>query len=101
MRKPYKPTTKAMIVSAIRRYIWLRSRERGECIARAKNTCEQCGVKGSKAKGREVKTVVHHKSMDAMISEAADIILEHTLCDPSELACLCDECHKKIHNKKG
>ena len=97
-RKPYKPTTKAMVRSALRRHLWLRSRERGECQSREKNTCQRCGVKGSKAKGREVKTVVHHTSNDTQMEKAIDILLEHLLCHPDLLELLCDPCHKLHHS---
>lgn len=97
--KKYRPTTKAMVVSAIRRYIWLRSRERGECLKRHGYRCVACNMKKSTAKGKEVTMDVHHKSGETKIGEAADIILEHLLCDVEDLEPMCDPCHKGHHAK--
>ena len=55
---PYTPNTR--IKSALHQ-LFLRSRERGTAIKRDKYTCQKCGVKQSKAKGKEVKVEVHHK----------------------------------------
>jgi len=100
-RKPYRATTKAEVRSALRRYIWGRSREKGECKSREQNTCQRCGVKGSKAKGRVVKTVVHHTSNDTKMDIAIDNLLENLLCHPDELELLCVTCHKAHHKKIG
>lgn len=97
--KKYRPTTRAMVRSALRRYLWLRSRERGECVRREKNTCRRCHRKGSKAKGKELATQVHHISGDTKMEEAIDILLKYLLVDPSELELLCKPCHKAHHAK--
>jgi len=44
------------------RKMFLKSRERGEAIKRDKYTCQRCGVKQSRAKGKEVYVEVHHKA---------------------------------------
>ena len=49
-------------IKAALRQLSLRSRERAAVIKRDSNTCQVCGKKGSKAKGREIKTCVHHKN---------------------------------------
>ena len=88
---PYTP--KSRIRSALRN-VWLRSRERYAAIKREHNTCQRCGVKGSRAKGREVKIEVHHIdkiNWDGLI----DLVRERLLHDPEHLEVLCKECHKK------
>jgi len=88
-------TPKGTIVAALRR-MWLRSRERAKALKDAGYCCAKCGVKQSKAKGKEVAVHVHHKSgivnWDKMVSE----IREHLL-NPDDLEVLCKECHKKEH----
>ena len=86
-------TPKSTIRSALRR-LWLRSRERAAAIKREANCCERCGIKGSVAKGRVVKTEVHHRNgidwpgLDEMVRA-------QLLPDPSELEVLCKGCHAK------
>ena len=60
--------------------------------------CERCGVKQSKAKGREVKIQVHHKQ-GIDWSGITDLVIERLLPDPKKLECLCKECHDKEHSK--
>ena len=56
-RVEYTPYSK--IVSGLR-LIWMRSRERAKALKNANYCCENCGIKQSKAKGKEVKVEVHH-----------------------------------------
>lgn len=87
-------TPRSAVRSALRR-LWLRSRERAAALKRDKYTCTKCGVKQSKAKGREVKVEVHHTegicNWDLMI----DYIFRHLLCDPALLETECKGCHAK------
>jgi len=50
-----KTKTPASRVKAALRQLSLRSRERAAVIKRDSNTCQVCGKKGSRAKGREIK----------------------------------------------
>ena len=89
MKKPITPNSQ--IRSALRR-LWLRSRERGAAVKRDKNTCGNCGRKGSVAKGREVKIEVHHHEQINW-ERIIEYIRRHLLVDPKGLECLCRECH--------
>ncbi len=90
---PHTPTSR--IKSALRQ-LSLRSRERAATVKRDNNTCQQCGVKGSVAKGRVVKTTVHHKhGIDW--SKIIKFIRKELLVDPDKQEVLCVDCHKKGH----
>ena len=100
-RKKYRPTTRAMVESKLRRYIWMQSRERAECKRRFKNTCQSCGAKGSRARGREVKDPDIHHINPVDFGPIIDLILDKEnglLCSPDNLIPLCKECHKKTHS---
>lgn len=92
------PTTpRSQIRSALRK-VWLRSRERAAAIKRERGCCEGCGIKQSRAKGKEVYLEVHHKNgieWDRLI----DLVFEFLLCDPRDLEVLCDKCHKAKHEE--
>lgn len=89
-----KPTTpRSQVRSALRR-LWLRSRERQAALKRDGYRCQECGIKQSKAKGREVKCEVHH--LNGIEWELIiDYIFRHILVDPKELGTLCKDCHEK------
>ena len=91
---PYTPNNK--IKSALRQ-LWLRSRERAAAIKRDEYRCQRCGGKQSKAKGREFKVEVHHKSGVENWQELYNSIRKNLLVDPENLETLCKECHKKDH----
>lgn len=92
-RLPYTP--KSTVRTALRR-LWLRSRERAAAIKREGNCCEECGKRGSRAKGREVRIEVHH--LDGIPwDRVMAYIYRHLLVDPGALAVLCEECHKQKH----
>lgn len=91
-------TPKGKIVSNLRS-LWLRSRERGSALKSADRSCEVCGVKASVAKGREQKIEVHHKEGILNWDEIVSLIREQLLCDPSDLQCLCPECHKRVDDE--
>lgn len=88
-------TTDARIKSALR-MLWLRSKERSNCLKTANYECKACGVHQSAAKGQEVKVEVHHKEGICNWEEIYKAIRKNLLTsNPEELECLCKECHKK------
>jgi predicted HNH restriction endonuclease len=93
MKDPITP--RSQIVHSIRQ-LWLRSRERGECLKLAKYTCTSCGKKQSKKKGFEQKVEVHHKEGIENWDEVVECIRKNVLCDPTKLECLCPECHGSV-----
>jgi len=88
-------TPKSRIKAALRQ-LSLRSRERAAAVKRDRNICQACGKKGSKAKGREVKTCVHHKN-GIKWDKIMKFIYKELLVDSSKQEVLCVECHKKEH----
>ena len=87
---PYTPSSQ--IRSALRR-LFLRSRERAAAEKRDGYSCQKCGVKKSRAKGREVYTEVHHKAGVCNWDELFKAVREYLLCDPADLEVLCKKCH--------
>jgi predicted HNH restriction endonuclease len=88
----YTPNSK---IKAALRQLFLRSRERAAALKRDGYTCQRCGCKQSRARGREQKVQVHHKvgvmNWDALYRA----VREYLLCNPEFLETLCPECHKK------
>jgi 5-methylcytosine-specific restriction endonuclease McrA len=95
MAKRSLSTPRSQVRSAIRQ-LWLRSRERQGALKRDHYTCQECGKKQSKAKGREVAVEVHHKSIDMKWETVIDYIMGNMLCSPDNLVTLCKGCHGKI-----
>lgn len=94
------PTTPRSRVRQSLRKLWLTSRERAKALKNAKYTCSRCGVKQSKAKGKEQKVEVHHKAGKIGNWEAViDMIFAELLCDPELLEVVCPECHDIEHGK--
>jgi 5-methylcytosine-specific restriction endonuclease McrA len=89
---PYTPNSQ--IRSALRQ-LWLRSRERAAAIKRDKYSCQYCGAKQSRVKGREVYVEVHHKNGITNWQVLYDAIRKHLLCHEDELETLCKTCHKR------
>ena len=89
---PYTPNSR--IKSALRQ-LWLRSRERAKRLKIDNYTCQKCGIKQSRAKGREVYIEVNHKEGVLNWEEVYRVIREFLLCDPEYLETLCKECHKQ------
>lgn len=94
------PNTPRSKVRAALRQLWLRSRERAAALKREKYTCQRCGVKQSKAKGKEQKVEVHHKEGIGNWEIVIDAIIAEILCDPSNLEVVCPNCHDKEHEEQ-
>ena len=89
---PYTPNGR--IKSALRQ-LWLRSRERAKRLKLDNYTCQRCGGKQSKAKGREFKVEVHHLENILNWDELYVAVRKHLLTSPEKLQTLCPDCHKK------
>ena len=89
---PYTPNSR---IKAALRKLWLRSRERATAIKRDKYTCQCCGAKQSRAKGREVYVEVHHKHGITNWQALYVAVREHLLCSEDNLETLCKGCHKQ------
>ena len=96
MGKKQPNTPRSRIRSAIRQ-TWLRSRERAKVLKDAGYCCSKCGVKQSKAKGREVSIQVHHISGINIWNKVIDMIAQDIL--ESEQECLCKDCHNDTHKE--
>lgn len=83
-------------IRAALRQLWLRSRERAAALKANDYRCACCGVKQSRAKGRECSLDVHH--IDGIEWEQiVELIRRHLLVCPDRLMPLCPKCHQKIH----
>ena len=92
-------TTNTNIRSALRR-LFLRSRERAQCLKNANYSCLRCGAKQSKAKGKEVFVEVHHLTPVNWEGIFSDI--RSRLLHPADkMIVLCKACHKLEGGKKG
>ena len=99
MGKRLEYTPNSQIKSALRR-LFLRSRERAATLKRDKYTCCECGVKQSKAKGREVSVECHHFLGVENWGEVYSVVREFLLCDPEKMQTLCKACHKKLKDQE-
>ncbi len=89
--KRKKETPRSQIRSALRQ-LWLRSRERRAALKRDHYTCQDCGAKQSKAKGRVVKVEVDH--LEGVSWEfVIDYLYRHLLVSPERLETVCKPCH--------
>lgn len=88
-----KPNTPRSQVRSALRQLWLRSRERQAAIKRDSYTCQACGGKQSKAKGKEFAVEVHHIHGIGNWEAVMDAIYREILCDPSNMETLCKDCH--------
>ena len=95
-KKPYTPRSK--IKNALRK-LWLQSRERAAARKRDQYTCQMCGKKETRAKGKEFFVEVHHKKGIQNWDHVIDVIYKDLLCNPEDLQCLCKECHLKTEKK--
>ena len=94
-RLPYTPNTQ--IRAALRR-LFLRSRERAAALKRDKYTCQHCGIKQSRAKGKEVFVEVDHCEQILNWDYLFEAVRMSLLCDPKHMETLCKKCHKKVTN---
>lgn len=94
MGKKLPHTPNSRIKSSLRQ-LFLRSRERAATVKRDNYSCVRCGVKQSKAKGKEIKVECHHKEGVLNWDEIYAVIRKYLLCDPENMETLCKECHKK------
>ncbi len=99
MAKRQLHTPNNIINSALRK-LWLRSRERAATLKRDNYTCQRCGGKQSRAKGKEFKVEVHHKHGVLNWGKLHRVIREYLLCDPKYLETLCRECHKAAEREE-
>ena len=90
-----KPTTPRSKLRSALRQAWLRSRERQAALKRDGYCCVACGVKQSKARGREVAVNVHHKDPINWTALLELIYQSGLMCGPDGLETLCVECHEK------
>lgn len=93
-----KPNTPRSQIKQALRKLTLISRERTTALRSTGYRCIDCGVKQSKAKGREVKIEVHHDPpladrWESVIDEIADLL-------ESPQFPLCKTCHDLRHPKK-
>jgi len=88
------PSTPRSRVRSALRQLWLRSRERQAAIKRDEYTCQCCGKKQSKAKGKEQSVEVHHKHGIGNWEQVIDIIYREILCNPDNLETVCPDCHE-------
>lgn len=73
-------------------------RERSGALQRDEYSCVKCGVKQSKAIGKEVKVEVHHKKeIDWSIIDDVKSKVYHTVDDYETL---CKDCHNEIHPER-
>ncbi len=92
MGKRQLNTPRSQVRSALRR-LWLRSRERQSALKRDDYKCQKCGIKQSRAKGKEVYVEVHHKIKIRNWEKIIDIIYQELLINPAWLETLCVKCH--------
>jgi len=95
-RRPYTPKSR---IRAVARQLFLRSREAQQCKKKYNNTCCICGAKQSTAKGKEVKTNVHHVNGIDNWDEIDTAMRKHLL-NVDEMIVLCESCHKKETEKQ-
>ena len=91
MKKKIKHTTRAKVKSALR-LLWLRSPERLQVLQADKYTCQNCGKKQSKAKGREIDVEVHHVEGIDWVDMVDNILF---WIFQSEQITFCKDCHKE------
>jgi len=97
MKKRIDKTPRSQVKQALR-LLWLHSRERAAVLKAESYCCEECNIKQSKAKGREVAIEVHHRHGIGNWEKVIDLIFEELLCSPDNLVALCRDCHDKLHH---
>ena len=94
LSKKQPNTPRSRIRSALRQ-VFLRSRERAAVLKESGYSC-RCGAKQSKAKGREVKVNVHHKTGVDNWDKMIDSVYEQLL-NKDDMEVLCECCHQDEH----
>ena len=97
MGKKQPNTPRSRIRSALRQ-VFLRSRERAAVLKEAGYSCS-CGLKQSKAKGKEVAVQVHHKTGIDNWDTIIDAVYEKLL-NKDDMEVLCKKCHEFHHKDK-
>jgi hypothetical protein len=92
-------TTPISIIKHALRLLWLRSRERQAALKRDDYTCQGCGGRQSKAKGREFTVEVHHLREDIDWNAMAEYLRRNLLIESDKLIVLCKSCHEKEHQE--
>ena len=93
------PNTPRSRVRACLRQLSLRSRERALAMKTAGYRCEKCGIKQSRAKGKEVYIEAHHREGVADWERLIDLVYEMLLVSPDKWEILCKDCHLTLHEK--
>jgi 5-methylcytosine-specific restriction endonuclease McrA len=86
-------TPRSQVRSALRK-LWLGSRERAAALKRDGYTCQECGQKQSRAKGREFAVEVDHLQ-GIEWEQMIDYIYRHLLVKPVFLETVCKDDHAK------
>ena len=94
-KKNTSKTPRSKVKHALRQ-LSLRSRERQTALKRDKYTCQKCGKKQSRAKGREVYVETHHKIGTIQWEHLIDLVFELLLVNPDGWITYCKECHGSI-----
>lgn len=95
----YTPNSK---IKAVLRQLTLRSRERAKVMKDAKYCCVKCGVKQSKAKGKEIKVEVHHIGDGITLWQKIYELIRAELLNPEKMQPLCEKCHdEETEKQKG
>lgn len=91
----YNRTPRSRIKGMLRQ-MFLRSKERNQCLQRDKYTCQKCFRKQTTKKGQEFKVEVHHVKGIKVWDEIIELIQEELLCEPEFLQTLCRDCHDEM-----
>ena len=67
-------------------------------MKRDKYTCQKCGAKQSRAKGREVYVQIHHKEGICNWDALFLAVRTYLLCHPIEMVTLCEGCHEDLES---
>jgi len=95
-KKPWTPRSR--VKNALRQ-LWLRSRERQAALRRDHYACRKCGLKQSRAKGKEAYVTSHHIygiDWEALI----DLVYERLLVPAEKQVTLCVDCHDALEEEK-
>ena len=89
MSRKLKHTPNSRIKSALRN-LWMKSRERAAVLKENGYTCQVCGAKQSRAKGKETKVEVHH--CEGIVWERMYKAIRDDLLNQAQIT-LCVGCH--------